>query len=298
MSEAIATFSWSANSAGTGINPVPVTVPAGVTTDHLAIMAFTFNASTDKTWAATDWTTLAAATLTGASGVTFSGGVLYRVGGMTEGQVINFVPTPASDFQTIAIAWFDSPGLDVTGAITNRPGSQATSSAAAVTSTAGGPVVIVGWEKSSGVDTVPPTLSQGTVDKWEEGDFATGTVSTLIGSFNKVGAGTTGATTITYPTASTRGAAITISLDPVVTAEPGPDGETLQAALQRLSGTDLDAQGAANAWAGTTGLDLLGALNTKAGNARGSWLGLLGVLNQLAGTTGLDQDAAARAITA
>jgi hypothetical protein len=41
--------------------------------------------------------------------------------------------------------------------------------------------------------------------------------------------------------------------------------ESLQAALQRLSSTTLDAQGAANVWAATTGLDLLGALNAKNG---------------------------------
>jgi hypothetical protein len=39
----------------------------------------------------------------------------------------------------------------------------------------------------------------------------------------------------------------------------------LQAQLQALSGTTLDAQGAANVWAGTVGLDLLGALNAKNG---------------------------------
>lgn len=54
----------------------------------------------------------------------------------------------------------------------------------------------------------------------------------------------------------------------------------LQRDLQRLSGTKLDAQGAANVWAGTTGLDLLGALNAKAGTAR---LDLCGVLSVLAG---------------
>lgn len=69
--------------------------------------------------------------------------------------------------------------------------------------------------------------------------------------------------------------------------------EELQSALRRVSGTTLDAQGAANAWAGTTGLDLLGALNAKAGNATGASKGLLGVLNQLAGTSGLDVNAAA-----
>lgn len=68
----------------------------------------------------------------------------------------------------------------------------------------------------------------------------------------------------------------------------------LQAELQYLSGTTLDAQGAANVWAGTTGLDLVGALNVKAGT---TGLELLGVLNRLAGTTGLGQGGAADALT-
>ena len=51
--------------------------------------------------------------------------------------------------------------------------------------------------------------------------------------------------------------------------------------------------GAANQWAGTTGHDLLGALNVKAGNAdRSTWRDLNGVCNQLAGTTGFDAVAA------
>lgn len=67
--------------------------------------------------------------------------------------------------------------------------------------------------------------------------------------------------------------------------------EELQHALRRVSGTTLDSQGAANVWAGTTGLDLLGALNAKAGNTTNR--GLLGVLNQLAGTTGAGVNACA-----
>jgi hypothetical protein len=59
--------------------------------------------------------------------------------------------------------------------------------------------------------------------------------------------------------------------------------EPLQAALQRLSATKLDAQGAANAWAGTTGLDLVGALNAKNGSKN---IELAGVLKAL----GLPQD--------
>ena len=66
---------------------------------------------------------------------------------------------------------------------------------------------------------------------------------------------------------------------------------TLQAELQRLSGTTLDMVGAANVWAGTSGLDLVGALNVKAGT---TGLPLTGVLNRLASTSGLAVVGAAR----
>lgn len=79
--------------------------------------------------------------------------------------------------------------------------------------------------------------------------------------------------------------------------------ETLTYAMNRLAGTlsveglpTLEAQGAANVWAGTTGKDLVGALNAKAGNALPNYRELQGVLNQLAGTSGLGVDAAATAI--
>ena len=78
--------------------------------------------------------------------------------------------------------------------------------------------------------------------------------------------------------------------------------ETLQHAMNRKAGTlvggvpTLDAQGAANVWAGTTGLALVGALNVQAGNVPPNYKGLQGVLNQLAGTTGLGIDGAAAAI--
>lgn len=70
---------------------------------------------------------------------------------------------------------------------------------------------------------------------------------------------------------------------------------TLQAELQRVSGQPtLDAQGCANAWAGTTGLSITGALNVKAANTDANYKQLQGVLNQLAGTTGLAETEAAR----
>lgn len=77
---------------------------------------------------------------------------------------------------------------------------------------------------------------------------------------------------------------------------------TLQYEMNRLAGTlvggvpSRDAQGAANVWAGTAGLDLVGALNAKAANALPNYRELQGVLNQLAGTTGLGVDEAASRI--
>lgn len=83
---------------------------------------------------------------------------------------------------------------------------------------------------------------------------------------------------------------------------PGTFGDTLTYSLNRLAGTlvngvpSLDATGAANVWAGSTGCSLVGALNKKALNTLPNYRELQGVLNQLAGTTGLGPDDAARRI--
>jgi len=63
-----------------------------------------------------------------------------------------------------------------------------------------------------------------------------------------------------------------------------------------LTGNDpfLDAQRAAQVWS-STGLDLLGALNAKAGT---NGLGLNAVCNALAGTSNLDADGASEYFTA
>jgi hypothetical protein len=85
----------------------------------------------------------------------------------------------------------------------------------------------------------------------------------------------------------------------------GKAGSSLTAELNRLAGiTDitkfLDEQGAANAWAGTTGLATIGALNIKADGARtrDKFKHLDGICNELAGTTGLAAPAALRSIDA
>jgi hypothetical protein len=85
----------------------------------------------------------------------------------------------------------------------------------------------------------------------------------------------------------------------------GKAGSSLTAELNRLAGiTDvtkyLDEQGAANAWAGTTGLATVGALNIKAqaGRTRDQFKDIDGICNELAGTTGLAAPAALRSINA
>ena len=62
----------------------------------------------------------------------------------------------------------------------------------------------------------------------------------------------------------------------------------LAGVLNQLALTSgFDEARAANAWAGTSGLETLGALNKKAVNAFGNWKDFDGVCNQLAGTNGL-----------
>jgi hypothetical protein len=85
----------------------------------------------------------------------------------------------------------------------------------------------------------------------------------------------------------------------------GKAGSSLTAELNRLAGiTDitkyLDEQGAANAWASTTGLATVGALNIKVSSSRtrDKFKDIDGVCNELAGTTGLAAPAALRSINA
>lgn len=54
---------------------------------------------------------------------------------------------------------------------------------------------------------------------------------------------------------------------------------------------------AANIWANTTKLDIVGALNVKAGiSSKSDWKNLAGVCNVLAGTSGLEAAAALRTV--
>lgn len=83
----------------------------------------------------------------------------------------------------------------------------------------------------------------------------------------------------------------------------GTAGSTLTGELNRLAGiTNVasykDTQGAANAYAGTSGLGFIAALNYKASTSRqpNDYKGLNAVCNELAGTTGKSAVEALRAI--
>ena len=86
----------------------------------------------------------------------------------------------------------------------------------------------------------------------------------------------------------------------------GTAGRTLCSELNRLANGGTypamtamkDSTGAANAWAGTTGLATVGALNIKvsASRTRDKFKDIDGVCNELAGTTGLAAPAALRSI--
>jgi len=79
----------------------------------------------------------------------------------------------------------------------------------------------------------------------------------------------------------------------------GKEGSSFNAELNRLAGTtDKADQGAANAYASTSGKGILGALNIKASASRqpNNYKGLNAVCNELAGTTGKSALAALRSI--
>jgi hypothetical protein len=97
-------------------------------------------------------------------------------------------------------------------------------------------------------------------------------------------------------------------------AQYGVDGSTLNDELNRLANGGAayplltnyrDMAGAAQAWAGATGItlgkvtDLVGVLNLIAGiTNRTNMLDVAGVCNKLAGTTGLEPAAALRQVAA
>ena len=83
----------------------------------------------------------------------------------------------------------------------------------------------------------------------------------------------------------------------------GAAGSSLAAELNRLAGIStptsfLAEQGAANAWAGTSGKGIIAALNYKASSTRQptEYKGLNAICNELAGTSGLSAIAALRSI--
>lgn len=131
-----------------------------------------------------------------------------------------------------------------------------------------------------------------------------GTVTGASGTFGRIqiGAHSSGATTDVFVDTVRFYDAVEWPAPNTPLGVSRTDGHSMTWHMNRLAGTLVggvptrSAQGAANIYAGTTDRELVGALNTKAGNAKGSYRELAGVLNQLAGTTGLEIDGAAASI--
>ncbi len=153
-----------------------------------------------------------------------------------------------------------------------------------------------------------------TVDlAWDAATDATGykvyrdtvLVATLGNVLTYQDTGRTPSTTYSYTVSSVDSLGAESAQSAPVTAttdDTSRKGSALQAELNRLAnGGKYRSQSqtvghvlAANQWAGTTNLDLQGALNTKAGNARANWVAPTKALNQIAGTAGLAIEEAAR----
>lgn len=190
-------------------------------------------------------------------------------------------------------------------AVAGRPGSQATTDAPSVTTL--GPSrlnVVIFNEKSSTATTcgVAPADSTTRVNA-----FGTGasTVSLYIGTKAIPVAGATGIRTATYDSVATA-SAMGMQLAIIPAGGIGSPGTTEVDELNRLANGGVSYpskalykgfNAAANAWAGTSGLTAVGALNVKAGNTFPVYRDFQGVCNQLAGTTGLGAPEALRRIT-
>jgi hypothetical protein len=106
------TFITSAQAENQGTTTVVVTVPAGVTPDHLGVAAVaTANASDGSTATMTGWT--ARDNNGHAVGMqTGSAYIFTRLGGQKTGDTLTF-NLPSTEGATLTVAWYDSQGRDV-----------------------------------------------------------------------------------------------------------------------------------------------------------------------------------------
>lgn len=280
-----------------------ITIPAGATVGQVAYIAGGYNPTGTDTTTPAGWAVVRT--------IDFSGTFRARLYSKTlapgdPGSVVNFANASAQR-QAFGI-WTPtgSTGLNVSAGLAEvTPGT--THVNATASSAASGGQVIFFVERST-----TPSASATPGGTWTARASAFGTgsgsVSVAIADKMTVVPSATTIGTATWTASVSNSAIVTFVLGITEPPQGGvnlTDGNTLQYHMNRKAGTlngntpTKDAQEAANIWAGTTDLDIVGALNVKAGNVGyGNYLDLVGVLNQLANTTSLalDQDAAAASI--
>lgn len=289
--------------AGTSANPA-VTLPAGLANGDLGILLV----STANTGAVTDpagWSLLSPSPLL--SGAILAGRVYTKSLTSAESSTAVTVTLAATKWSAICII-FRGANTTLDGSSSTTQTTNTTSlTVPAVTPVAANCMLVQASAiRLSTATAVSHTPAAGWTEQAELLGGATPCNDAALSTLQLVGqAGVAqGPYTATMADPSQMGT-FTIAVSPSgVVTSPGTFGDTLTYSMNRVAGTlvggrpTLAATGAANVWAGTTGLALIGALNVKAGNTLPNYKGLQGVLNQLAGTTGLGVAAAAASILA
>lgn len=280
-----------------------ITIPAGATVGQKAYIAGGYNPTGTDTTTPAGWAVERTVDFSG----TFRARLYSKVLAPGDpGSVVNFANATAQRMGYGIWTPTGSSGINVHAGLAEvTPGTAHVNATA--TSTALGGQVIFFIERST-----TPSASATPGGTWtaRASAFGVGSGSVSVAMADKVAAVASGSTigTATWTASVSNSAVVTFVIG--VTQPPAggvdlTDGNTLQYHMNRLAGTlfqgvpTRDAQAAANIWAGTTDMDIVGALNVKAGNPTyGDYRDLVGVLNQLANTTSLnlDQDAAAASI--
>lgn len=278
-----------------------ITIPAGATVGQRAWIAGAYNPTGTDTVAPAGW----AVENTIDFSASFRGRLYTKILAAGEpGSTIAFTNASA---QRMAFGIWTPTGAgnsNVDAGLAETVPGTAHNNATAVSTAVGGQVIFF-LERST-----TPSASATPGGTWtaRASAFGVGSGSCSVAIADKVATVASGSTigTATWTASVSNPAVITFVVGVTEAGAGGvdrTDGNTLQYHMNRLAGTlfqgvpQTDAQDAANIWAGTMNLDIVGALNVKAGNSGyGNYRELVGVLNQLAGTQNLDQDGAAASI--
>lgn len=284
----------------TSVTNRAITIPAGATVGQPALIAGGYNPTGTDTTTPVGWSVLRTVDFSG----TFRARLYFKTLAPGDpGSVVNFANATAQR-QGFGI-WtpINASGQNVHAGLAEVTPGTAHVNATATSAAVGGQVIFM-IERST-----TPSASATPGGTWtaRASAFGVGSGSVSVAMADKIAAVASGSTigTATWTNSVSNSAVVTFVVGVTQVPQGGvnlTDGHTLQYHMNRLAGTlngevpTLDAQEAANRWAGTNDLDIVDALNQKATNTLPNYKELVGVLNQLANTTGLEQDGAAASI--